>query len=92
MKTVTQLKSAKVRVNMVHLAAEVHIFKQICKQTMGDFSVAMNGGHFNDILFESIPPPPSIVDEKLREQRTYVMVVMGFPTRIQDSVPTYCVW
>ncbi|KAJ1919176.1 hypothetical protein H4219_002123 [Mycoemilia scoparia] len=92
-KTTEQLKKNKIRVSMVHLAAEVFIFKQLCMQTKGHFSVALNEDHFGDIFLESIPPPPAVVDEKINSlQNSNMLVMMGFPKRLKDSVvPTHCV-
>ncbi|KAJ1679522.1 hypothetical protein EV182_001880 [Spiromyces aspiralis] len=92
-KTIAKAKESNIRISMVHLAAEVYVFKRICKETLGEFSVVMNEGHFRDLLFEFIPPPPVVREGDSRDggPNQNAMVVMGFPTRVQGSVPTYCV-
>ncbi|KAK0569750.1 hypothetical protein OC861_000586 [Tilletia horrida] len=55
--TTSALKRENVRVNIVSLAAEMKICKEICSQTGGSFGVALNEGHFRDLLFEMVPPP-----------------------------------
>ncbi|KAJ2452010.1 hypothetical protein GGF42_004123 [Coemansia sp. RSA 2424] len=85
--TLEALKNAQVRVSMIHLAAEVHIFKRMCKETKGVFYVAQNEDNMKDLLFENIPPPP-VVSAKA----TSDMIQMGFPIKANNSdVPTPCV-
>ncbi|KAG1829110.1 Ssl1-like-domain-containing protein [Suillus variegatus] len=80
----------KIRISVVALAAEMKISRDLCDKTGGQFGVAMNEGHFKDILFELVPPPA---------QRTVAraggpganpaadLMMMGFPTRLPDSSP-----
>ncbi|CDS81869.1 probable SSL1-TFIIH subunit (transcription initiation factor), factor B [Sporisorium scitamineum] len=55
--TIGTLVKDNIRVSIVHLAAEVKVFKDVCTRTGGTFSVALNEGHFRDSLFELVPPP-----------------------------------
>lgn len=55
--TINTLVKDNIRVSIVHLAAEVKVFKDVCTRTGGTFSVALNEGHFHDSLFEPVPPP-----------------------------------
>ncbi len=55
--TINTLVKDNIRVSIVHLAAEVKVFKDVCTRTGGTFSVALNEGHFHDSLFELVPPP-----------------------------------
>ncbi|PWZ03595.1 Ssl1-domain-containing protein [Testicularia cyperi] len=55
--TIKTLVKDNIRVSIVHLAAEVKVFKNVCDRTGGTFSVALNEGHFHDSLFELVPPP-----------------------------------
>ncbi|GAC97966.1 RNA polymerase II transcription factor [Pseudozyma hubeiensis SY62] len=55
--TIGTLVKDNIRVSIVHLAAEVKVFKDVCTRTGGTFSVALNEGHFHDSLFELVPPP-----------------------------------
>ncbi|KAJ2041756.1 hypothetical protein IW146_007922 [Coemansia sp. RSA 922] len=83
--TLEALKHAQVRVSMVHLAAEVHVFKKICKETGGLFYVAQNEDNMKDLLFENVPPPPVV-----SARATADMIQMGFPIKA-GGVPTPCV-
>ncbi|KAJ1728904.1 hypothetical protein LPJ61_003790 [Coemansia biformis] len=85
--TLQALKHAEVRVSMVHLAAEVFIFKRICKETGGQFSVATDADNMKDALLASVPPPPLSA-----ARGTSDMVLMGFPIKASSaSLPTPCV-
>ncbi|KAJ2803914.1 hypothetical protein H4R20_002704 [Coemansia guatemalensis] len=85
--TLQALRHADVRVSMVHLAAEVHVFKRICTLTGGSFAVAADADNLRDALFELIPPPPLAAG-----RATADMVRMGFPIKARATdVPTPCV-
>ncbi|KAG8746345.1 hypothetical protein FRC10_005334 [Ceratobasidium sp. 414] len=94
----------KIKISVVALAAEMKICKELCDKTDGKFGVAMNEGHFKDLLFEHIPPPahrgaPKASDPGVPESQaktalnpTADLMMMGFPTRLPPtSAPTLCV-
>ncbi|KIM69242.1 hypothetical protein SCLCIDRAFT_104188, partial [Scleroderma citrinum Foug A] len=85
----------RIRISIIALAAEMKICRELCEKSGGQFGVAMNEGHFKDLLFELVPPPA---------QRSTVrtggpsgnppadLMMMGFPTRLPDtSPPSLCV-
>ncbi|KAJ2859272.1 hypothetical protein FB639_005805, partial [Coemansia asiatica] len=85
--TLEALKAAEVRVSMVHLAAEVHVFKRICTATGGTFAVVVDDDNMKDALFENIPPPPIVNDKATSD-----MIQMGFSIKANGfDVPTPCV-
>lgn len=84
--TLESLRHLETRVSMVHLAAEVHIFKKICQRTQGDFTVANDTEDLKDALFLNIRPPPLVSSKALGE-----LVRMGFPQKLQTGVPIPCV-
>lgn len=61
----------------------------------GIFGVALNEGHFKDILFESIPPPAQIAASRTGAGPGGApadLMIMGFPTRLPEtSAPALCV-
>ncbi|TKY87941.1 hypothetical protein EX895_003037 [Sporisorium graminicola] len=67
--TIGTLVKDNIRVSIVHLAAEVKVFKDVCTRTGGTFSVALNEGHFHDSLFELVPPPAVEGPRRTRKRR-----------------------
>ncbi|KAG5648506.1 hypothetical protein DXG03_003117 [Asterophora parasitica] len=96
---------AKIRISVVALAAEMKICRDLCDKTGGVFGVALNEGHFRDLLFELIPPPAQQVQVVVSRPGTGTgagtprttnpsadLMLMGFPTRLPDtSPPSLCV-
>ena len=68
---------------------------------VGQFGVAMNEGHFKDLLFELVPPPAQKVLSRsagpgsgaaTANNLAADLMIMGFPTRLPDtSSPSLCV-
>lgn len=92
----------KIRISVVALAAEMKICRELCDKTGGQFGVAMNEGHFKDLLFELIPPPAQKAltqgagaagpGPAATGNPTADLMMMGFPTRLpESSQPTLCV-
>ncbi|SNX87371.1 probable SSL1 - TFIIH subunit (transcription initiation factor), factor B [Melanopsichium pennsylvanicum] len=70
--TIDTLVKDNIRVSVVHLAAEVKVFKDVCTKTGGTFSVALNEGHFHDSLFELVAPPAvEAPRRRIRPKRTH---------------------
>ncbi|UZJ55820.1 hypothetical protein CBS101457_005140 [Exobasidium rhododendri] len=104
--TISALVTDHIRVSMICLAAEVKVCKEICRRTNGKFGVAMDEGHFRDLLFEQIHPPEIEAKrgrKKAKRQQTngnedededlegVDLMQMGFPTRLPtNSAPTLC--
>ncbi|KAI8977409.1 Ssl1-like-domain-containing protein [Mycotypha africana] len=84
--TIELLKQDLVRVSIVGLAAEVQICRVICEATKGTYAVVLNEGHYKELLFERVPPPPI-----LPHKNTSNLVTMGFPRRLIEDHATYCV-
>ncbi|KDQ53543.1 hypothetical protein JAAARDRAFT_39229 [Jaapia argillacea MUCL 33604] len=89
----------KIRVSIVSLAAEMKICREFSDKTGGQFGVAMNEGHYKDLLFELIPPPflrsTTTTTSSSTKQTTSIpadLMLMGFPTRLPPtSAPALCV-
>ncbi|TRM69950.1 TFIIH basal transcription factor complex subunit SSL1 [Schizophyllum amplum] len=83
----------KIRVSVVALAAEMKICREFCDRTGGQFGVALNEGHFRDILFELVPPPAqrggggSGTVGGAGGAPSADLMMMGFPTRLPDTAP-----
>jgi len=86
----------KIRISVVALAAEMKICRDLSDKTGGQFGVAMNEGHFKDLLFELVPPPAQKVLSRTTGVGTSAatannlaadLMMMGFPTRLPDTSP-----
>ncbi|KAF8590980.1 TFIIH basal transcription factor complex, subunit SSL1 [Ramaria rubella] len=79
----------KIRVSVVALAAEMKICREFCDKTGGTFGVALNEGHFKDLLFELIPPPAQRATGRAGGAGSAAadLMMMGFPTRLPDTSP-----
>jgi len=89
----------KIRISVVALAAEMKICRELCDKTGGQFGVAMNEGHFKDLLFELIPPPAQHSASSLTSRLASGapanapgsaggdLMLMGFPTRLPETSP-----
>ncbi|KAI0051216.1 TFIIH basal transcription factor complex, subunit SSL1 [Auriscalpium vulgare] len=81
----------KIRISLVALAAEMKICRELCDKTGGQFGVAMNEGHFKDLIFELIPPPAQRAVARATGGGTTNpaadLMMMGFPTRLPDTAP-----
>ncbi|KAF8664379.1 hypothetical protein AX16_000750 [Volvariella volvacea WC 439] len=89
--TIESCISNKIRISVVALAAEMKICREMCDKTGGQFAVAMNEGHFRDILFELIPPPAQRALSRAAgagaSNVAADLMLMGFPTRLPDASP-----
>jgi len=85
----------KTKVSVVALAAEMKICRELCEKTGGQFGVAMNEGHFKELLFEMVPPPAQRSAAGPGGSVTNLatdLMMMGFPTRLPDASPLgFCV-
>jgi len=82
---ISQLKNDLIRVNVVGLAAELHICKILCQETNGVYSVALHEVHYKDILWECILTPAITTS-----RRTNTLMTMGFPEKSVSKVPSLC--
>ncbi|KAG2015459.1 RNA polymerase II transcription factor [Coprinopsis cinerea AmutBmut pab1-1] len=98
----SNMKFNKIRISVVALAAEMKICRELCDKTGGQFGVAMNEGHYKDLLFELVPPPaqkaaprpagPGSAPQPPSTNPAADLMMMGFPTRLpESSQPTLCV-
>ncbi|KAH9944733.1 Ssl1-like-domain-containing protein [Amylocystis lapponica] len=77
----------RIRISVVALAAEMKICRNLCVKTGGQFGVALNEGHFKDLLFELIPPPAQRALARTAAAPAADLMLMGFPTRLPDTSP-----
>ncbi|KAI0733137.1 Ssl1-like-domain-containing protein [Fomitopsis betulina] len=89
--TLAECVKDRIRISVVALAAEMKICRELCDKTGGQFGVALNEGHFKDLLFDLIPPPAqrALSSGNARGAGTAPadLMLMGFPTRLPDTSP-----
>ncbi|KIK67342.1 hypothetical protein GYMLUDRAFT_155763 [Collybiopsis luxurians FD-317 M1] len=95
--TLDECVKNKIRISIVALAAEMKICRDLCDKTGGQFGVAMNEGHFKDLLFELVPPPALRAISRTAltgtggasttTNQAADLMMMGFPTRLPDTSP-----
>lgn len=61
--------------NVIHLAAEVHVFKEMAKRSGGSQATSLDAAHFHTLLWAHIPPPPLLVSQKT----VTTLICLGFP-------------
>lgn len=82
----------KIRISVVALAAEMKVCREMANCTGGTFGVALNEGHYRDLLFELVPPPAQRGAAKTANAGASAnapadLMLMGFPTRLPDGAP-----
>ncbi|PCH43606.1 TFIIH basal transcription factor complex subunit SSL1 [Wolfiporia cocos MD-104 SS10] len=87
--TLAECVKDRIRVSVVALAAEMKICREFCDKTGGTFGVALNEGHFKDLLFELIPPPAQRAFARASSgapaNPAADLMLMGFPTRLPET-------
>lgn len=83
--TIAELKRDYIRVSVIGLSAELRVCRMLADQTTGTYNVALNEGHFKEILLQHTHPPP--VSGRVEAS----LVMMGFPQQIAAIVPSLCV-
>lgn len=83
---IAPLQEKKVRVSVVSMSPELHVLRHISTQTGGSLSVALDAGHFEELLFSHVPAPmcgPRSLAPKL--------IRMGFPRQVFEVAgPAAC--
>lgn len=74
--TIKNLKTERVRVSILGLAAEVFIYKHIAEETKGRYYVALSEKHLEDSILQLVPPPAA-----LQTSAHAKLVRMGFPEK-----------
>ena len=88
-RTIKQEQNAlPLTVNVVHLAAEVHIASELTAATNGRYSVALNKDHLNTLLSSHLLPPALSKLASASLHRRWMR--MGFPAQSVSVVPVIC--
>lgn len=87
--TLEMLKKSKIRVSVVGWGAEVYILKKIATDTTGTYHVATNKVHFQELLHDHCPPPPTLA---INTSISANLVCMGFPKKQASHSLSLCTW
>ena len=85
--TIALLKENGVRVSIISLSAAVFILQKICQETSGEFSVAIDSTHYEELLQRNLLPKVSL---SVIEERDVLLVKMGFPKKTITKTPVIC--
>ncbi|KAF4519067.1 hypothetical protein B566_EDAN001657 [Ephemera danica] len=77
--TIKSLKENVIRCSVVALAGEVHVYRELAKETGGCFGVVLDDAHFRDQLLQHVEPPPAAA--KLEP----ALIKMGFPHHVTGA-------
>lgn len=84
--TIDDFKKASIRCSVIGLSAEVQVFKRLCVTTKGQYGVAFNEHHYQDVLLDMTRPPAIAAEQKTATS----LVLMGFPKRCSDGDTSLC--
>ncbi|CAN0879105.1 General transcription factor IIH subunit 2 [Linum grandiflorum] len=85
MESIQKCKKAKIRCSVIGLSAEMFVCKHLCQETGGSYMVALDEGHFKELLLEHAPPPPAIAEFAIAN-----LIKMGFPQRAAEGSVAIC--
>jgi transcription initiation factor TFIIH subunit 2 len=94
-KTIRECVKDRLRVNIIGMSGTMKICQEICSKTnSGDescYTVALDAGHLRDLLMATTTPP--VIRRGTEEERDVnraSLLMMGFPSRIDEEKPTLC--
>jgi len=85
--TIDKLSKSKIRVSVVGWGAEVYILRKIASETQGIYNVASNQAHFQELLHDHSPPPPTLINNVSISAN---LVCMGFPQKQPINALSFC--
>lgn len=85
--TIEVLKENWIKVSIISLSAAVYILQTVCKETYGEFSVALDAIHFEELLQRNLMPKASAFEA---EEKDVLLIKMGFPKKNITNKPVMC--
>lgn len=86
MKSIDNAVRNNLRVSVVGLAAEVHVFKMLSQRTGGEYAVALDQDHMEKLVLQHATPPPSL---KTKDEK-YSLIHVGFPSQGSSAPGSAC--
>jgi transcription initiation factor TFIIH subunit 2 len=91
--TVRSCIKDRLRVQIIGMAGRMKICSDICQKTnAGDdkaYTVALDQAHFRELLLATTTPPVIRKEEELEANKAQLLM-MGFPSRIEEPVASLC--
>jgi transcription initiation factor TFIIH subunit 2 len=91
--TVRNCVKDRLRVQIIGMAGRLKICSEICQKTnAGDektYTVALDQTHFRELLLATTTPPVIRKEEELEANKASLLM-MGFPSRIEEEVASLC--
>lgn len=78
------LKRSNVRCSVIGLSGELFVCKKLCSTTGGRYAVVLDESHFDILVSDHVPPPPS------KKGAEYNAIRAGFPSRVTVKTPSFC--
>ncbi|KAF2156174.1 TFIIH basal transcription factor complex, subunit SSL1 [Myriangium duriaei CBS 260.36] len=93
--TIRSCVKDKIRVNIIGLAARMHICTEIVRRTNGGddsgYNVAVDEVSYRELLMGiTTPPVVRATDKEMQERNNAALLMMGFPSRVLEETPTLC--
>ncbi|KAL9103668.1 MAG: hypothetical protein Q9163_001327 [Psora crenata] len=94
--TIAALVNAHIAVSVIGLAAQVAICNTLVTRTNPSssptqtYNVALNEQHYRSLLMAATTPPTSTHQSVAEQGNKSSLLMMGFPSRLVDQVPTLC--
>ncbi|SCZ95219.1 BZ3500_MvSof-1268-A1-R1_Chr11-2g03363 [Microbotryum saponariae] len=97
--TIKDVEKDRIRVNIIGLAAEMKICRDIATRTKGTYNVARDDLYLRELLFEFVSPPATLAPSKSHvlggpsasaPSSSADLMQMGFPQLIQAPYPGLC--
>jgi transcription initiation factor TFIIH subunit 2 len=77
----------RIQCSVIGIGAELHILRQLAKDTHGTYGVCVNEQHYRDLLLGHVTPSPSPAFAGQEDRAE--LILMGFPQRLR-SRKTLC--
>jgi transcription initiation factor TFIIH subunit 2 len=91
--TIKQCVKERLRVSIIGMSARLKICVEICSKTnSGDesvYGVALDQQHFRELLMATTTPPVIRRAEEVEANKASLLM-MGFPSRVEEEAPSLC--
>eukprot|EP00994_Dinema_validum_P008922 NODE_847_length_1302_cov_72.954509_g621_i0.p1 GENE.NODE_847_length_1302_cov_72.954509_g621_i0~~NODE_847_length_1302_cov_72.954509_g621_i0.p1 ORF type:complete len:428 (+),score=109.67 NODE_847_length_1302_cov_72.954509_g621_i0:62-1285(+) len=82
---IEQCTEQRIRCSVVGVGGEIFMLRKLASDTRGTYWVALNEGHYHDLVLLHVTPPPS---PPVEGEQSAELILMGFPPRkrMEESV------